>query len=99
MKEMKIPSQKVEKKVEVLKLDHMSQHYGRHMSPYCSKNKKKLMVCHHCGIQGHTRYYCFVWIKIKIVGRKEGHVKNWWKFNDSLSSSIVHTKHKVSWRK
>lgn len=59
MKEMNIPSEKVEKKFGVLKSDHMSQHRGQHMAPHHSKNKNMPLICHHCGIYGHIRSYFF----------------------------------------
>lgn len=51
IKEMKISSKKVvipEKKTEVLRLEHMSQHRAQHVSPHHSSNKKQPLKYHHC---------------------------------------------------
>lgn len=45
-----------EENIEVLKLDHMSQHHDQHVSPH--HNKKQTLICHHFDKYGHTRTYC-----------------------------------------
>lgn len=60
-------------KFEVLRLDHMSQHRAQHVSPH--HKKKQSLICHHCGKYRYTMPYCFEWLKLKIRGRKEVHIK------------------------
>ncbi|KAI5394201.1 hypothetical protein KIW84_061049 [Lathyrus oleraceus] len=38
----------LEKKTEVLRLDHMSQHHAQHVEPRHRKNKKQTLIYHHC---------------------------------------------------
>lgn len=79
----------LEEKTEDLKLDHMSQHRAQHVSPH--HNKKSPLMCHHCGKYGHTRPYCFKWLKLNIIGCKEVHTKKKWKSNATSTGSIAHT--------
>lgn len=80
--------------VEVMNLDHILQHLAQHVSPY--HIKKQPLTCHHYGKYGHTRPYCFKWIKLKVIGCKDLHVKKKWKSNVTSTRSITHTEHKSS---
>lgn len=69
----------------------MSQHRVEHVTPY--HNKKQPLICHHYGKYGHTRPYCFEWLKLNIRGHKEIHVKKKWKSNAASTGYIAHTEH------
>ncbi|CAI8586134.1 unnamed protein product [Vicia faba] len=70
-------------KIEVLRLDHVSQHYAQHVSPHHSCNKRLDMIC----------YHCYELLKLKIRGRKEFHAKKKWKPNATSTCSKAHTEH------
>lgn len=73
------------KKTQVLKLYHMSQHCAHPVSSHHRRNKKQPLICHHCGKYGHTRPYCFEWLKLNIKGGKEIHYKK--KCNTNTTST------------
>lgn len=60
-------------KTKVLRLDHMSQHWVRHVPSH--HNKRQPLICHHYGKYGHTRPYCLELLKLKIRGCKEVHAR------------------------
>lgn len=67
------------------------------MSPHHRRNKKQPLIYHDCGKYGHTRPYCFKWLKINIKGNKEVHkghkevhAKKKWNHNTTSTGSIEH---------